>query len=330
MIKQENCKPCALCKTSDSVFQYLKVPDREEETIHLLLKCSKCDLVYVDEEIRENKSFISNNESVEELKEIWAEGFLDSLDVYADTAWGEKYQDREDVFDWQYKHILNLLGDKLDISGFSILEMGCARGYLLEKLKKQHPNLNLIGVELSPIMANKARELEVAEIYNCVIEDAPLESNSIDAIVGFGMFIQIRDPMSTMQIFNQVLKPKGRLLLDSPNDLSVFRWLMKFLYDRPNFVKLGRMESRYLNALQLIYNPDRVYYYSPKTFKTLLESSGFILDAVTQRASRFESYGKDGMSKSLKLVMRGISYVESITNRQSWIEIHGHKSEAIK
>lgn len=310
-------KKCVICKTNEHAEEYLKVYSERSQQLETILRCRHCGLVYVDEPLRMNRSFMPDNLE-DEIQPQWEEQFPDALDIYSSGSWGAENQEIADVVQWQYQTVKGLLGEKLN-TGPRLVEIGCARGYLLAELARHHPSARLIGVEPSPVMARSARKTG-AEIVEGVVEDAGLEPNSVDAVFAFGSFIQIRDPLSALHYLNSAVKKGGYILLDSPNDDSLVRALTRFLYRRPAVLK-GFGASSVERYVRLVYHPGRFYYYTPSTYTRLLGLAGFDVVRVRMRQPRYLTYGKAEMPRLMRLVGRTMSLAEQLTSKESWIEV---------
>jgi SAM-dependent methyltransferase len=316
-------KACAICKTAAHVEEILKVFDERTEQHEKLLKCKKCQLVYVNEPIRQN---ISLDNSLDEaaLRKEWTEKFPETIDAYASDAWGETYQNRQEIMQWQYEAVADLLGADIKTAPLTLVEMGTARGYLLAEIGKHHPQMKLIGVEPSPIMAKYAQATG-ARIVNGIVEDANFEKATLDAVVAFGCFIQVRDPLATLLTLNRAVKPGGKLLLDSPNGDSLFRTILRSLNHQRRLLKSIGVESVFESAYRLAFNPGRFYFYSPHTYTKLLDLAGFKVTKIKLRQPRSVKYGTATRSSYVGAMMQAVSLAERVTNRQSWVEVHAVK-----
>jgi SAM-dependent methyltransferase len=274
----------------------------------------------VDEPLRRNASFIPAPGT--DLEKSWTEQFPDRLDAYAEDAWGCLHQDSSEVIEWQYEAIRRLLGDRLDQDGFTIVELGAARGALLAELARRHPSLRLVAVEPSPVMARHA-QASGARVINAVIDDCDITPATVDAVVSFGAFIQIRDPMSALQHVHAVLKPGGLLLLDSPNDRSLTRALARIAWRCRSVFEAAGASALLEHLLWRVYSPGRFYYYSNTTFRRMLGSAGFSVLAVRYRPAR--SVRRLRMAWYARLLARALSRVELIVGRGAWVEVSARK-----
>ena len=320
-------KPCAICASDAEdplqVSPHVKVHDRRTGTDATLLRCNRCGLIYVDEPLRSNHSYVSPEPSPQVSATSWAAQFPDAVDVYAeDASWGIANQQLSDVLEWQYRQVADLLGDDINES-ITIVEIGAARGFLLDELRRRHPQLRLIGVEPSPVMAamGRARGLEMRPT---VFDQAQFEPGSVDAIVAFRTFIQVRDPVATLRAMHKALGPSGRLLLDSPNGESMLRSVARALNGHRGLLRAIGLDEAFGSAFVDLFEPGRFYFYSPQTLPLLLEQQGFNVTETQMRTSRavesgtWRQHGLPGLAAGPMLAIRE---VEERTGRQAWVQV---------
>ncbi|MFH1676320.1 MAG: class I SAM-dependent methyltransferase [bacterium] len=104
------------------------------------------------------------------------------------------------------------------VKGLKVLDLGCGEGYgsniLLSSAK------SVTGVDLSPEAIGHASENYRAENLKFVVGDAgklPFEDAEFDAIVCFEVFEHVENPVELLKESRRLLKPKGKLLLSTPN-----------------------------------------------------------------------------------------------------------------
>jgi SAM-dependent methyltransferase len=131
-------------------------------------------------------------------------------------------------------YVLNRIARLQLPRGAHVLEAGFGRGVPLFWLSKHHPEWQLTGVELDPVMAGSARRaVERGPWPNIKI----VEGNvfDIDAAAAYDLLIcidileHIPDDVGLLQIFWRALKPGGYLVLHVPRrHQEMWRWLPLF------------------------------------------------------------------------------------------------------
>lgn len=78
------------------------------------------------------------------------------------------------------KHIIDHYGLE---SGMTILDIGCAKGYLLYEIKKINPEILISGIDISNYAIENAKEEVVPYLIQGSAHDLPYESNIFDLVI---------------------------------------------------------------------------------------------------------------------------------------------------
>jgi SAM-dependent methyltransferase len=102
----------------------------------------------------------------------------------------------------------------------SILDIGTGPGWLLVALQRSLPELDLVGVDISPAMVAAARENMKRAGYDAVIdlriaaaEALPFPDDTFDAVVSTGSLHHWKHPLSALNEVHRVLKAGGYALV---------------------------------------------------------------------------------------------------------------------
>jgi SAM-dependent methyltransferase len=144
--------------------------------------------------------------------------------------------------------------------GKALLEVGCHAGVLLDRFRQQ--GWNARGVDPDPRAADFARSHYGLDVRASTLEEAGYAPASFDAVVMLHVIEHLDDPAGTVQHIDQVLRPGGALVVETP------------VYDTLTYRLLGRRE-RSLSC------DGHVYFYTARTLEALLERCGF--EIVNQR-----------------------------------------------
>lgn len=113
-----------------------------------------------------------------------------------------------------------------------IIDLGCGRGEWLEILREQ--GLEGIGVDTNNAQAEAARALGLhVEIDDAIAYLSRQSERSIDFISAFHLIEHLEFPVLVHLLKEclRVLKPEGRLLLETPNPQSLIVGAYKFWFD---------------------------------------------------------------------------------------------------
>jgi SAM-dependent methyltransferase len=118
----------------------------------------------------------------------------------------------------------------------SVLDIGCAMGGYGRGLKKERPGINLTGVEMNPVMAEKAR-VYYDEIFQGRIEDIDFETK-FDLINCGDVIEHLYDPWKMLGELKKHLHKGGCLVLSVPN-AGHWTILRDLLQGRFEYVPVG-------------------------------------------------------------------------------------------
>jgi len=100
-----------------------------------------------------------------------------------------------------------------------ILEIGCGRGLLLQKLSRLGYECH--GIERSALAARRAAKTEGLRVYTQPLEDCHFAARYFDAVIVWHVLEHLDFPRATLAQISRVLKPGGLLYLEVPNVSSL-------------------------------------------------------------------------------------------------------------
>lgn len=148
-----------------------------------------------------------------------------------------------------------------------VLDIGCARGYLAEKLADK--GCTVFGIELSRADAEAARQ-HCAEVLQADVEaltELPWDKQSFDVILLMDLLEHLREPAQVLRLLRQYLKPSGIMVITLPN---VANWRIRFrlLAGKWDYEQRGILERTHLRFFTLA------------TARALLADCGFALERM--------------------------------------------------
>jgi SAM-dependent methyltransferase len=153
------------------------------------------------------------------------------------------------------------------------LEIGCAVGSFLEKLRAAGWDAQGVEPSAKPAEIARARGFEV---HTGTLESARLPDGRFDAAFAWMVVEHLHDPVATLQEVRRVLKPDG--------------W---FAFSVPNFACWERVVfGRYWYALGC---PIHLQQYTPRSLRRLLDSSGFDLVQMIHQRNGLNIIGSTGL-----------------------------------
>ena len=106
-----------------------------------------------------------------------------------------------------------------------ILEVGPGTGEVI--LAAEREGFLVEGVENSSVFVERLRLKTAAVIHHSLVEDADFRSAAFDAVLSFHVIEHIADPLNHLHQLYKVAKPRGYLLIATPNAASWDRRLCK-------------------------------------------------------------------------------------------------------
>ena len=144
-----------------------------------------------------------------------------------------------------------------------VLELGCARGYFADALKKRSP-CEYWGVELSPELAEEAR----TRVDRLIVDDlsrptASLPQSFFDVILCNDILEHLADPESLLKRARDWLVPGGVVVSSIPN-LRYFRALDEIVFGK---------DLKYTE--EGIFDRTHLRFFTSKSICRMFEQSGY-------------------------------------------------------
>jgi SAM-dependent methyltransferase len=253
--ESEDIASCQVCGSSERSLKF-------EDGPYQVYTCSNCTFVYVTPRLTGQAL----------------------LDVYNETYWKSDNPKERGYADYAkesalylktYKKRMKLVSKWLPQPG-RILDVGCAAGYFL-RVAQQHGH-DVHGVELSEAISQAAiQSLGSDRVYNGLLDDAVeargWQPQSFDLITIWDVIEHVPDPQSLLSSILKLIKPGGKLLLETQNVESRLA------------NKLGKRWHHYKHD-------EHLYHFSPKTIERLLSDSGYkVLTCGSAYAGKYVSFG---------------------------------------
>ncbi|NLB52451.1 MAG: methyltransferase domain-containing protein [Syntrophomonadaceae bacterium] len=136
--------------------------------------------------------------------------YFDKQAVRYDQSWDGKYCRQ------MYASVFEKIRSSYPF--FSLLDVGCGSGTLLAMIKKEFPDIQAAGIDLSEKMIAQAKMLLGSDILLQAgdVDQMPWPDNTFDLLVCNASFHHYPDPQRSLQEMQRVLKPQGRLVMADP------------------------------------------------------------------------------------------------------------------
>jgi len=148
------------------------------------------------------------------------------------------------------------------------LDIGCASGYFLYALGELVQER--VGIELNKQDMEFARRKLGIKVYDCPLEETDLPPEYFDIVFMFDVLEHVEDPVQFLRTARRYIKPEGSIYIEVDNIddslLSVY----------------GIQEYA-----DFYYREPHLFYFSPKTLKSVAEKGGFSGEVKTMQQYNF-------------------------------------------
>lgn len=148
-----------------------------------------------------------------------------------------------------------------------VLDVGCATGKLLEKLRAEK-GCHTVGIEMDDILADQARpRCHQLIVGNVETLDLPFQADQFDVIVFADVLEHLRIPGDVLKRLRAYLKNNGAVIISIPN-IAFITARLNLLLGRFDYTEYGIMDRGHLRFFTL------------KTARELVTESGFRVVSV--------------------------------------------------
>ena len=225
-------KQCILCKSQNYLTQFI------EEGIPIV-ECRDCGHVY---------STYS--------QDVHYEGYWDDDTAEYDLDW------------WDLAHrgvYKEFIRSFLKQDSGTLLDVGCGLGFFVKSVQEQRPNWKVLGYEISKKAVAFANDVnKLPNVKSGLVQNSGIGKASVDVITLWDVIEHIPEPHSLLEYLFSLLKPGGKLFLQTPNfPIQLVKANLKLLVFR------GKPGVHYLEVRDHIQN------YKMETIQRLGSQIGF-------------------------------------------------------
>ncbi|MGL5694998.1 MAG: methyltransferase domain-containing protein [Peptostreptococcaceae bacterium] len=248
----------------------------------VLIKRCVLDEISLLDEIFISTDFASDDFCLRALKQGYKTLLCNNSFIYikGDLYYNIGYLDKNKFKNkWGFDPLYSLsirteILDKLSIDSSStvnILEIGCACGSTLLKLKEIYKECNLYGFDINKESTDIAKHIDNANIQCADIEndDISLEENKFDLVILLDVLEHLKDPWELMKKVKKSLKKDGQIIISLPNimHISIVNSLIQGNWDYQESGILDRTHLRFftLKSIKEMFQSidcNMIYYFS--------------------------------------------------------------------
>lgn len=146
-----------------------------------------------------------------------------------------------------------------------LLDMGCGEGSFLATAKSR--GWEVSGAEVSEVAAQRAKAKVGEDHIFQTLEAAQYPDHFFDVVTLWDVIEHLPDPVRTLRRLCRVLRPGGHIIISTPNANSL-------LHRAAHWTHRCTL-NRWTLPIRLIYLPEHLYYFDPKTLMDALSRAGF-------------------------------------------------------
>ncbi len=134
-----------------------------------------------------------------------------------------------------------------------LFDIGAATGFFLKLARSKGYEVN--GVEMADHAASEARRAGLDVLTGDLLHNSQ-PSDYFDVVTMLDVLEHFTDPFAELVEVKRILKPKGLMVVNTPNGQSVLAKILKTKW-------------------HLIFPPEHLFYFSPKNLEMFLVKNGF-------------------------------------------------------
>lgn len=146
---------------------------------------------------------------------------------------------------WEYDVASKMINSK-DV----LLEVGCARGAFIEKMKQRGAICTGIELNKDAIEVARAKELDIR--YETIEEHAESNAEKYDVVCFFQVLEHIVNVKDFLQASVKVLKPGGKLIIGVPNNDAYIKYAKNLVTNMPPH-HMGLWNKKSLRSIQTLF-----------------------------------------------------------------------------
>lgn len=115
----------------------------------------------------------------------------------------------------QVRRVKKLISSFSFEKGFSVLDVGCGDGFMLDRIKDAFPLSQTFGIEPNKFAAEIAARSH--DVFHGTLEECPEIDKKFDIIISSHVIEHVSDPVGFLDLLCRKLKDDGVVIIDTPN-----------------------------------------------------------------------------------------------------------------
>lgn len=280
---------CAVCGTDHHASIFFDLGD------YAVSRCSACGLVYLSGE----RSTAA--ERIRYQRDHFDTGYMQGFDV-------------DEIADEQVASTRAALAHAgASLAGLPhwspVLDIGCARGHFLQRLRAEMSERQFIGVDASRRMTEKGRAEFGLDLRGRTFETAGLPPGCFGLVTAFDVLEHVVSPRDVLSKMLRLLHPDGWCVLEVPSERTVFRCLARAAFQ----MTAGTIAE----PLRALYHPSHLTYFTPRSLMRLLERLGAVDVVVRCKEAHVTRFGIGRYHPVARAAIRAMTGVDRVLGTEA-------------
>jgi SAM-dependent methyltransferase len=267
---------CAVCGTDHHASIIFDLGD------YAVSRCAACGLVYLSGE-RSAAAELTRYQ-----KDHFDTGYMRGFDV--DEIAAEQLESTRAALGWAGASFAGLP------RWSPVLDIGCARGHFLSKLRSEMSERQFIGVDASRRMTEKGRAEFDLDLRGRTFEIAGLPPGCFGLVTAFDVLEHVVSPGDVLAKMLRLLHPNGWGVLEVPSERTIFRSLARAAF----LVTAGTLAE----PLRALYHPSHLSYFTPRSLVRLLGRLGAADIVVRCKEAHITRFGTERYRPLARVTIR--------------------------
>lgn len=194
------------------------------------------------------------NENHKNLEKIWKQVPPDYYQRGIRTNFLQKY--------WHTRKLDEIL-KLISIRPKSILDVGCASGWLLNEIHKCHPYAQCTGIDVyaSAILYGK-KKYKNLNLLQADAHHIPFPDNSFDVVICAEVLEHVSKPENVLKEIYRVLKSDGIAIVE----MDTGNWIFKFIW------------NIWTNVFQGVWRDSHIHSFNTQKLEKMILKNNFLLN----------------------------------------------------
>ncbi len=200
-----------------------------------------------------------------------------------------------------------------------VLDIGCACGHFLNKLRGAMSERQFIGVDVSRRMTEKGRAEFDLDLRGRAFETAGLPPGCFGLVTAFDVLEHVVSPGDVLAKMLRLLHPNGWGVLEVPSERTIFRTVARAAFQ----MTAGTIAE----PLRALYHPSHLTYFTPRSLMRLLERQGAADIVLRCKEAHITRFGAGGYRPLARAAIRTAAGLDRLLGTEAKLLVAFRRGE---